>query len=161
MEVQIMQVFIEVTEPIYNDRIVQVFTDKHIQHDKDLVFSSDAGKEEYFKMFSAMLELIKNDDIFPLLTKMEFIDENGSVEDILRLSLDIGKKTKMVYYDYGEPVLFDYYHTLKIGNVWIIDAHGTFDQNEEVSYDIYVEEENCIYKHVRQSFVIKSMRKYN
>ena len=46
-------------------------------------------------MFSAMLELIKNGDIFPLLTKMEFIDENGSVEDILRLSLDIGKKTKM------------------------------------------------------------------
>lgn len=156
-----MQVIIEVTEPIYNDRIVQVFTDKRIRHDKDLVFSSNDGKEEYFMLFSAMLELIRNDVIYPLLSKMDFIDENGSVEDILRLSLDIGKKTKMVYYEYGEPVLFDCNHTLKIGNVWITDAHGTFDQNEEVSYDIYVEEENCIYKHVRQSFVIKSMRKYN
>lgn len=43
-----------------------------------------------------------------------------------------------------------------IGNVEIIDSYGTFEQNEEPSYDIMVENfnnsgERCLVKHVRES----------
>lgn len=42
------------------------------------------------------------------------------------------------------------------GKVYIIDRYGTFDQDEEPSYDIMVEDYNgtgepCLVKHVRQS----------
>lgn len=43
-----------------------------------------------------------------------------------------------------------------IGKVYIIDAYGTFEQDEESSYDIMVEDFNgsgepCLVKHIRQS----------
>lgn len=43
-----------------------------------------------------------------------------------------------------------------VGKVYIIDAYGTFEQNEEPSYDIMVEEYNgtgkpCLVKHIRES----------
>lgn len=37
----------------------------------------------------------------------------------------------------------------------IIDAFGTFEDNSDVSYDIMVAEENCLYKHIREDFIIK------
>ena len=39
-----------------------------------------------------------------------------------------------------------------IGVIVIIDAHGTFEQSEEPSYDIEVGD--VLYKHIRQSKVI-------
>lgn len=44
------------------------------------------------------------------------------------------------------------------GTIYIVDAFGTLGQNEEVSYDIYVLEENMLYKHIRESEV-KALRK--
>lgn len=43
-----------------------------------------------------------------------------------------------------------------VGKVYIVDAWGTFEQNDEPSYDIMVENYNnsgqpCLVKHVRQS----------
>lgn len=43
-----------------------------------------------------------------------------------------------------------------VGKVYIIDAYGTFEQNEEPSYDIMVEDFNgtgkpCLVKHIRES----------
>lgn len=43
-----------------------------------------------------------------------------------------------------------------IGKVYIIDRWGTFEQNDEPSYDIMVEDFNetgqpCLVKHIRQS----------
>lgn len=43
-----------------------------------------------------------------------------------------------------------------MGKVYIIDAWGTFEQNEEPSYDIMVDDFNgsgspCLVKHVRES----------
>lgn len=43
-----------------------------------------------------------------------------------------------------------------VGKVYIIDRYGTFEQNEEPSYDIMVEDFNgdgkpCLVKHIRQS----------
>lgn len=44
---------------------------------------------------------------------------------------------------------------LLIGEVYIVDAHGTFEQHEEPSYDIMVENfsdaGDCLVKHVRES----------
>lgn len=40
------------------------------------------------------------------------------------------------------------------GEIWIIDKYGTFEQNEEVSYDIFSPEENMLYKHIRESLII-------
>lgn len=37
------------------------------------------------------------------------------------------------------------------GTIAIIDAYGTFEQNEEVSYDIYVPSMNTLFKHFRES----------
>ena len=42
-----------------------------------------------------------------------------------------------------------------VGVIEIIDAYGTFEQDEEPSYDILVQEEHkCLYKHIRQSWVL-------
>ena len=46
-----------------------------------------------------------------------------------------------------------------VGAVYIVDAYGTFEQSEEPSYDIMVEDymdsgEPCLVKHVRESSVI-------
>lgn len=42
-----------------------------------------------------------------------------------------------------------------IGTVYIVDSYGTFEQNEEPSYDIFVEHffngEKCLVKHIRES----------
>jgi hypothetical protein len=66
-------------------------------------------------------------------------------------------------YDYDQKVSF----TMKDGSkeitlegtVYIVDAYGTFEQNEEPSYDIMVDKsphfnnEPCLYKHIREQFV--------
>ncbi len=40
------------------------------------------------------------------------------------------------------------------GEVDIVDAYGTSEQRDEPSYDILVAEENCLYKHIRESQVL-------
>lgn len=40
------------------------------------------------------------------------------------------------------------------GVIYIVDSYGTFEQNEEPSYDIYSPLENCLFKHVRESSVL-------
>ena len=39
------------------------------------------------------------------------------------------------------------------GSVYIIDKFGTLEQNIDVSYDIMVESENCLYKHIMEKYV--------
>ena len=51
----------------------------------------------------------------------------------------------------GEMVSFYWREIRKTGEVQIVDAYGTFEQNEEPSYDVYVKEDNCLYKHIRES----------
>lgn len=48
-----------------------------------------------------------------------------------------------------------------VGKVYIVDAYGTFEQNEEPSYDIMVEDFNgtgqpCLVKHVRESECVET-----
>lgn len=61
-----------------------------------------------------------------------------------------------VKYNYGDLVAFRFNGKTLVGQIYIIDRYGTFEQNEEPSYDIMVENYNgtnepCLIKHVRQS----------
>lgn len=67
-------------------------------------------------------------------------------------------------YKYGDDVQFNLTHegttfTLT-GKVEIIDAYGTFEDNSDVSYDIFVEEcptdiikGPCLFKHIKETNV--------
>lgn len=46
----------------------------------------------------------------------------------------------------------------KTGTICIVDAHGTFEQNREPSYDILVEEEKCLFKHICESEIIEKVK---
>lgn len=39
------------------------------------------------------------------------------------------------------------------GVIWIVDELGTFFDKSDVSYDIFVEEENMLYKHINEKYV--------
>lgn len=57
-------------------------------------------------------------------------------------------------YKRDDVVSFKFRNEIKTGTICIVDSYGTFEQNEEPSYDIINEEENMLYKHVRESGVI-------
>ncbi len=56
-------------------------------------------------------------------------------------------------YKYGQKVSFLCGDRRITGLVEIIDAYGTFGQSEEVSYDVFSESENCLYKHLCESLL--------
>lgn len=58
----------------------------------------------------------------------------------------------------GNVVSFICGNETKKGTIWIVDAYGTFADPTDVSYDIMVESENCLYKHITESLVIKKYR---
>lgn len=41
----------------------------------------------------------------------------------------------------------------RVGYVYIVDAYGTFGQSEEPSYDVMVDMDKCLYKHIPESNV--------
>lgn len=55
-------------------------------------------------------------------------------------------------YKKGDIVEFVWRDSIKIGQIYIVDEEGTFEQWEEPSYDIMVEDEG-LYKHLRESLV--------
>lgn len=57
----------------------------------------------------------------------------------------------------GDTVKFPWRGEVKTGQVYIVDEYGTFEQWEEPSYDIMVEDEG-LYKHVRESWVHDCMK---
>lgn len=56
-------------------------------------------------------------------------------------------------YRWRDRVIFQTMGKKKEGIIEIVDAYGTFGQDEEPSYDIYAEEENMLYKHIIESEV--------
>ena len=63
--------------------------------------------------------------------------------------------TAPVRYEVGDTVSFLLDETLYIGTIDIVDAFGTFFDNSEPYYDIYVniQEKRVLVKHVRQSCI--------
>ena len=45
----------------------------------------------------------------------------------------------------------------KVGTVYIVDRFGTFENSSDVSYDILVKEENCLYKHISEKLVLEKL----
>jgi len=76
----------------------------------------------------------------------------GSVMNLERISIP-GRPR----YRYGDMVRFVWQDNEKIGRISIVDAYGTFEQSEEPSYDIFVEEDNCLYKHICESEIVGKM----
>ena len=64
-------------------------------------------------------------------------------------------------YEKGDVVRFQFSSNMDAleGMIEIVDRYGTFEQNEEPSYDIYRFENNTLYKHVRESTVTEFVRK--
>lgn len=60
-------------------------------------------------------------------------------------------------YNYNDTVIFKLTDKEHKGFIVIIDPYGTFDQTEEVSYDIMVKENNqqALYKHIPESCIIQ------
>ena len=64
-------------------------------------------------------------------------------------------------YEKGDVVKFQFSSIMDDtieGMIEIVDRYGTFEQNEEPSYDIYRFENNTLYKHVRESTVTEFVR---
>lgn len=89
-----MRVEIEVKDTSLNDVIIQCFQKRNIKHEKDLIFIALGYKEDYSNMFACMFELIKNDDVYPMLQKVIFIDQDGDYEDVLHQAYKIREKEK-------------------------------------------------------------------
>ena len=76
----------------------------------------------------------------------------GEKEDLSQIPV-LGKPR----YVYGDAVKIQWQDTVKIGKIFVVDAYGTFGQKEEPSYDVFVEEDNCIYKHIRESEILGNL----
>lgn len=59
----------------------------------------------------------------------------------------------------GDVVSFICGEEYKKGTIWIVDAYGTFSDPTDVSYDIMVESENMLYKHINEKYIVKRKRK--
>ena len=59
-------------------------------------------------------------------------------------------------YEKEDKVRFSVDDDVLEGIISVVDAYGTFEQDEEPSYDIRVVGK-CLYKHVRQSLVIEKV----
>lgn len=69
-------------------------------------------------------------------------------------------------FKYNEPVSFEIKRNngnkqILYGRISIIDDYGTFFDESDVSYDIFVPEENCLYKHINEKYIKKTSKKDN
>ena len=65
-----------------------------------------------------------------------------------------GKKYSNALCKVGDEVTFCIDGALKKGVVFVVDKNGTFERPGISSYDIDVESENTLYKHIPCDFVI-------
>lgn len=62
-------------------------------------------------------------------------------------------------YKYGDKVVFEYRGEKIVGEIYIIDAYGTFLDSNDVSYDIIVYEPTpytngrAVFKHITESLL--------
>ena len=59
----------------------------------------------------------------------------------------LGDNVKFVVFNDGQKLQ-------KEGYIYIIDSRGTFFDKSDVNYDIMVDEENCLYKHINEQNVV-------
>ena len=59
----------------------------------------------------------------------------------------------------GDLVAFNCQGETIEGEIWVVDAYGTFFQTKEPSYDIFSPKKNMLYKHLEESCVTKTTYK--
>jgi hypothetical protein len=42
---------------------------------------------------------------------------------------------------------------IRQGRIYVVDTHGVCEDHSDVHYDILVESENCLYKHIHEKLV--------
>ncbi len=62
---------------------------------------------------------------------------------------------RQTLYKVGDEVMFTLNGIKREGIVFIVDANGIFERPKVPSYDIWVESENMLYKHVPYDMVCK------
>lgn len=62
---------------------------------------------------------------------------------------------------YGDLVQFEFNGKVKNGTISIIDAYGTFYDKKNVYYDVMVEDDNCLYKHICEKDLTKIKESIN
>lgn len=60
-------------------------------------------------------------------------------------------------YKFGDIVKVKFGGTEFTGAVAIIDRYGTFFDDSDVSYDILNKEENMLYKHINEKYVVEKV----
>ena len=75
-------------------------------------------------------------------------DCEGELVDHLTVS-----KRPAAIYDYGDEVSFSFDGEDYTGTIEIIDKFGTFFDNSEPYYDIFMKEHNILVKHVPQNLI--------
>lgn len=58
-------------------------------------------------------------------------------------------------FNYNDKVMFVIDDVPIKGYVYIIDKYGVFEDNSNVYYDIMAEDENMLYKHIREDSLTK------
>ena len=58
-------------------------------------------------------------------------------------------------YKQGDLVQFEFNGKVKEGEISIVDASGTFYDKKNVYYDIMVDTEECLYKHICEKDLTK------
>ena len=56
-------------------------------------------------------------------------------------------------YKIGDNVSFTLENEIKQGEIYIVDKYGTFEDDSDVSYDIFVKSDNVLYKHVKETML--------
>lgn len=62
-------------------------------------------------------------------------------------------------FKHGDTVCFIFKGEVKKGIVYIIDEFGCFSNPEDVCYDILIEDENMIYKHIPETMLGSELTK--
>lgn len=76
--------------------------------------------------------------------------ETESLDDVPVLGRPKYSHSDTVEFNWGEDCT-------KTGQIHVIDAYGTFEQSSEPSYDVLVKEDNCLYKHICESDIIRKI----
>lgn len=56
-------------------------------------------------------------------------------------------------YKIGDNVSFTLEKEIKQGEIYVVDKYGTFEDDSDVSYDIFVKNDNVLYKHVKETML--------
>lgn len=62
-------------------------------------------------------------------------------------------------YSYRDIVTFKINKEIKEGIVFIIDKFGTFMDDSDVFYDLYVKSDKALYKHIKENGIIEKIGK--